>query len=125
MADSAELARQLACQLDALPRPASNGCPRRPVALPAVPLPPPDSEPEPTVSEELFAVDDADVRRTDLEVLAGCVADCTRCAALASTRTQTVFGDGPLDPDICFVGEAPGANEDATGHPFVGNAGQC
>src|SRR5262249_16448961 len=42
----------------------------------------------------------------------------------ASTRTQTVFGVGKLDPDICFVGEAPGADEDAQGEPFVGAAGQ-
>jgi DNA polymerase len=63
-------------------------------------------------------------RRRALEALAQRVAVCTRCPALASTRTQTVFGVGPLDPDLCFVGEAPGADEDRQGEPFVGAAGQ-
>jgi len=63
-------------------------------------------------------------RRKELEVLAGRVAKCTRCSELASTRTQTVFGVGKLDTELCFVGEAPGADEDAQGEPFVGAAGQ-
>ena len=37
---------------------------------------------------------------------------CMRCKELASTRTQTVFGVGPIDPDLCFIGESPGADED-------------
>lgn len=65
-----------------------------------------------------------DARRQQLDLLRQQVAACTRCAALASTRTQTVFGVGPLDPEVCFVGEAPGADEDAQGEPFVGAAGQ-
>jgi DNA polymerase len=67
---------------------------------------------------------DPDQRRQALHVLAGQVAGCTRCAQLASTRTQTVFGVGRIDPEICFIGEAPGADEDALGEPFVGAAGQ-
>jgi uracil-DNA glycosylase family 4 len=63
-------------------------------------------------------------RRHELTVLATEVAGCPRCSELYATRTQTVFGVGPLDPDICFVGEAPGAEEDRTGEPFVGAAGQ-
>lgn len=63
-------------------------------------------------------------RRQELEVLTGRVAKCTRCHELASTRTQTVFGVGKLDAELCFVGEAPGADEDAQGEPFVGAAGQ-
>jgi DNA polymerase len=63
-------------------------------------------------------------RRLELTVLAGRVAGCTRCTELAATRTQTVFGVGRLDPEICFIGEAPGADEDAQGEPFVGAAGQ-
>ncbi|MBX9624581.1 MAG: uracil-DNA glycosylase [Gemmataceae bacterium] len=63
-------------------------------------------------------------RRLELQVLAERVAPCDRCPELYATRTQTVFGVGPVDPDICFVGEAPGADEDATGEPFVGRAGQ-
>lgn len=63
-------------------------------------------------------------RQADLDALRQRVAACTRCPQLASTRTQTVFGVGPLDPEICFVGEAPGADEDRSGEPFVGPAGQ-
>jgi DNA polymerase len=63
-------------------------------------------------------------RRIELTTLAAKVAGCTRCPSLASTRTQTVFGVGSLTPDLCFIGEAPGADEDAQGEPFVGAAGQ-
>src|SRR5437762_13575575 len=52
------------------------------------------------------------------------VGACTRCAHLACSRTQTVFGVGNADADLMFVGEAPGADEDAQGEPFVGRAGQ-
>jgi len=51
------------------------------------------------------------------------VQGCTRCA-LAAGRTQTVFGEGDPDADLVFVGEAPGVEEDATGRPFVGRAGE-
>jgi DNA polymerase len=52
------------------------------------------------------------------------VAACTKCPHLASSRSQTVFGVGNPDAEIMFVGEAPGADEDAQGEPFVGRAGQ-
>jgi len=65
-----------------------------------------------------------DERRQALQVLAEEVKRCTLCAELCSTRTQTVFGDGTPGAEICFVGEAPGADEDAQGVPFVGAAGQ-
>jgi DNA polymerase len=63
-------------------------------------------------------------RRTALEALCQTVARCTRCPQLAATRTQTVFGVGTVGAELCFVGEAPGADEDAQGEPFVGAAGQ-
>jgi uracil-DNA glycosylase family 4 len=63
-------------------------------------------------------------RRLALEVLASKVSKCTRCPELFSTRTQTVFGVGKLDAELCFIGEAPGADEDAQGEPFVGAAGK-
>jgi DNA polymerase len=69
-------------------------------------------------------VGDAQQRLQALQELAGRVSQCVRCKGLASTRTQTVFGVGPLDPDLCFIGEAPGADEDRQGEPFVGAAGQ-
>ena len=65
-----------------------------------------------------------DHRRVELQVLAKTVSTCTRCPELASTRTQTVFGVGQPGVELCFVGEAPGADEDKQGEPFVGAAGQ-
>lgn len=59
-----------------------------------------------------------------LEQLARCVAGCVRCKELAETRTQTVFGVGDPHAKIMFIGEAPGADEDRQGEPFVGRAGQ-
>lgn len=60
----------------------------------------------------------------ELTVLAERVSKCHRCPELAGTRTQTVFGVGPVGAEILFVGEAPGADEDRQGEPFVGAAGQ-
>ena len=51
------------------------------------------------------------------------VLDCRKCG-LCATRTQVVFGVGPLSTPLLFVGEAPGADEDVRGEPFVGRAGQ-
>lgn len=51
------------------------------------------------------------------------VAGCVRCP-LSAGRTQVVIGDGDLDADLMFVGEAPGFHEDAQGVPFVGRAGK-
>jgi uracil-DNA glycosylase family 4 len=49
--------------------------------------------------------------------------DCTNCP-LHQTRTTVVFGSGNADADLMFIGEAPGANEDRMGLPFVGQAGK-
>jgi uracil-DNA glycosylase len=51
------------------------------------------------------------------------VASCTRCP-LHRTRTKAVFGAGDANADLIFIGEAPGAEEDRQGVPFVGRAGQ-
>jgi DNA polymerase len=59
----------------------------------------------------------------DWEPLRARVAACTRCV-LCETRTQTVFGVGNPRARWMFVGEAPGADEDRQGEPFVGRAGQ-
>src|SRR6185295_8764667 len=66
----------------------------------------------------------ADQRRGELDVLAAQVRPCQRCADLVISRTQTVFGVGAVDPEVCFIGEAPGGDEDRLGEPFVGAAGQ-
>ncbi|WP_425601128.1 uracil-DNA glycosylase [Haloprofundus salinisoli] len=52
-----------------------------------------------------------------------CVEECTRCSALVDSRSRIVNGNGPEDADILFVGEAPGAQEDDQGEPFVGRSG--
>jgi uracil-DNA glycosylase family 4 len=59
-----------------------------------------------------------------LESLKCQVATCELCPQLAKTRTQTVFGVGNPQPRVVFFGEAPGADEDRQGEPFVGRAGQ-
>lgn len=59
-----------------------------------------------------------------LAVIADRVAQCVRCQELATSRTQTVFGTGNPDARVMFIGEAPGADEDQQGIPFVGAAGQ-
>jgi len=59
----------------------------------------------------------------DWDVLEEAVRTCTKCG-LHATRTQTVFGVGSRTAQWMFVGEAPGADEDAKGEPFVGRAGQ-
>jgi DNA polymerase len=66
---------------------------------------------------------DAAERRERLVQLYREVADCTRCP-LHETRTKAVFGAGNADAELMFVGEAPGAEEDRQGLPFVGRAGQ-
>lgn len=63
-------------------------------------------------------------RLRSLALLQDEVRQCMACPELCSTRTQTVFGVGPMDVELCFVGEAPGADEDRQGEPFVGAAGQ-
>ena len=59
----------------------------------------------------------------DLETLKSACLQCNRCN-LCTTRTNVVFGTGPADAEILFVGEGPGQQEDLSGEPFVGPAGQ-
>lgn len=63
------------------------------------------------------------IEALDWEALAACVAVCRECG-LHETRTQTVFGVGARRADWQVIGEAPGAEEDKRGEPFVGRAGQ-
>jgi uracil-DNA glycosylase family 4 len=60
---------------------------------------------------------------TALRLIREDIGDCTRCR-LHTGRTNLVFGVGNVDAEIMFVGEGPGADEDAQGEPFVGRAGQ-
>jgi DNA polymerase len=63
-------------------------------------------------------------RAERLAALRAQVLPCTRCEHLVKSRTQVVFGVGNPEARLMFVGEAPGADEDKQGEPFVGRAGQ-
>lgn len=77
-------------------------------------------EPDPEILPELT---DASADGLDWDELRHCVADCTRCE-LHTSRTQTVFGVGNSQATWMVIGEAPGAEEDRRGEPFVGRAGR-
>jgi uracil-DNA glycosylase len=82
----------------------------QPASAPATPLP-------------VLPPIDAKDKPAALVALREHIGDCTRCR-LSKGRTKLVFGVGNPDADIMFVGEGPGADEDAQGEPFVGRAGQ-
>ena len=63
-------------------------------------------------------------KKVKLDALKKIALVCQRCPHLAGTRTQVVFGIGNIDAKLMLVGEAPGADEDRLGEPFVGRAGQ-
>src|SRR5260370_13077250 len=129
--DAEDLRRQLRARLRSLSAAGIDWLPlgtplkSHPVAASqptAVELPPPPvaAEPMPATMPETSI----EQRRIGLQQLAQEVRGCTRCPELCSTRTQTVFGQGEPGVDLCFVGEAPGEDEDRQGLPFVGAAGQ-
>lgn len=129
------LRRQLECHVESLRGAGVEWLPRGPrldlvlpmqaaiAAAPAHSLVAPSIVPsQPPVEVQMSrAMED---RQKALLTLADEVKKCMKCAGLASTRTQTVFGQGEAGVDLCFVGEAPGADEDAQGLPFVGAAGK-
>ena len=79
------------------------------------------NDPKPAAKPPTAAASDKDEA---LAILAAEVAQCVRCPELVASRSRTVFSDGGSHAEICFVGEAPGADEDATGVTFVVSAGQ-
>jgi uracil-DNA glycosylase len=83
----------------------------------------PVAAPPPPVLQTQNSTLTAEERQTRLTVLADAVKGCTRCV-LHEARTQTVFARGNGSSGLCFIGEGPGADEDAQGFPFVGAAGQ-
>lgn len=98
--------------------------PREAPRTPTAPLPlaliPDDPDLPPLCTRELTATEAAEaLTQLDVQHVRG----CKRCR-LHEHRTQTVFGVGDPRPGIVFVGEGPGADEDAQGLPFVGRAGQ-
>jgi uracil-DNA glycosylase len=128
-AELAYLARQHAASLEAggiewipanLPVDLSTAC--------EVPM----EEPKPkTTSKNQAVVSPAanplssDDRRVQLQLMDQKeVQGCTKCQELVRNRTRTVFGVGNINAEVVFVGEAPGADEDKAGEPFIGAAGQ-
>lgn len=125
---AAEGARPLDGQVDsggtAVPPGSASGASG---GFPASPTPPLDpSTPAATPSESTRAGTsggDLPTLPDDHDALREIARACTRCR-LADGRTNVVFSDGPADARLMVVGEAPGANEDKTGLPFVGAAGK-
>lgn len=105
---------------------AEASAPRR--TSPAVSLRPGSATPPPQLelTRTLMQQQQTDhARKTEaLNQLACAVSECQRCSELAEARRQTVFGVGNPSAEIMFIGEAPGADEDRQGEPFVGAAGQ-
>ncbi|RPI91083.1 MAG: uracil-DNA glycosylase [Planctomycetaceae bacterium] len=93
----------------------------RPETMPTRSPPPAPVTPAPPVFKPVAG---RDARLAALEVINERVRECRKCTELANTRTRTVFGVGDPETSILFLGEAPGADEDAQGEPFVGKAGQ-
>lgn len=87
-------------------------------------IPSPMSPPEPTVQFPIPAPLDRPAREAAVAALRAKVLACTRCPNLVSARKSVVFGVGDIHARLMFVGEAPGADEDAQGEPFVGKAGE-
>jgi uracil-DNA glycosylase family 4 len=92
------------------------------VTRPAATRPPQPPRAETAETASLFA-EPAVARAGTLDDLCAAIGDCQRCK-LAPHRTNLVFGVGNPDARLVFVGEGPGADEDAKGEPFVGRAGQ-
>lgn len=78
---------------------------------------------EKTTGRELSYPDEAWVSSSSLQDLNTNICSCQKCP-LGQTRTNFVFGVGNVRARVMFIGEAPGADEDAKGEPFVGRAGQ-
>ena len=135
MTDSrAAVARDLAAHLrflqemgiEAVASPASPSASASPAPQPARHAGP-DAPPAVATSETgPGLLDDASLlpfRAESLEAIRADLGDCQRCA-LHATRTKLVFGVGSPTARLMFIGEAPGADEDRRGEPFVGRAGQ-
>jgi DNA polymerase len=115
--------------LNAAPKPAAVGAPAsgparspQPTASVAPALPtPPAPAPARVITEVRVA---SPAKAQAIAELRERAMQCVKCPNLAATRTNVVFGVGNIDAELMFVGEAPGADEDAAGEPFVGAAGQ-
>ncbi len=111
---------------DEAPTPAKNTPPEKRGELSSALLAAmPDSAQRPrTQPAHAFSTSSTSGKAAKLDALRGPVLVCTKCPHLVQSRTQVVFGVGDPDAELMFVGEAPGADEDLVGEPFVGKAGQ-
>jgi DNA polymerase len=123
------LVRQVKEHASWLERGGITAVPRPQMVAPPVPTP---ARPQPTrpieappriVDPPAQNASNQPIGKVGLHVVRDDLGDCTRCK-LAPKRTNIVFGVGNPDAPLVFVGEAPGADEDRTGEPFVGAAGQ-
>ena len=105
------------------PRPAASlQRPARPASTPSA-TPTPASVPARAAADPITLTPGLSKAQA-LEELRQRAAVCQKCSNLASARKNVVFGVGNPEADLMFVGEAPGADEDIQGEPFVGKAGQ-
>lgn len=141
-----EAVKQLASLFTAKPTPL-DAPPTTSASNPAAPLPPQSQKtesitpvskaaetksPQPSPAKHAVALPgtyslpvlSADERTRRLEAARLQVSECFRCKQLAPLRKKIVFGEGCVTPRVVFFGEAPGAEEDRTGRPFVGPAGE-
>ena len=94
--------------------------PVAPISPSAPPRPPAPASTAPSATDNVPPMDKA----TALATLRERALACVKCPHLAAARKNVVFGVGDINARLMFVGEAPGADEDAQGEPFVGRAGQ-
>lgn len=122
--DAARLPRHAVLAESNAPPPARAPAPLRPrpSATPPLNLPAILDDGLPAVCTQELREPDAAAALRQLDE--GFVRGCTRCPLHAQGRTKTVFGVGRARPELVFVGEGPGADEDRVGEPFVGKAGQ-
>ena len=116
--------------LNAAPRAVTRPTPA-PAPLPVIAPKPPEPKAAPVVTPSVLATPAPALPSLSPEAKSAAFAElrqramvCVKCPHLASSRKNVVFGVGNIDAQLMFVGEAPGADEDAQGEPFVGKAGQ-
>jgi uracil-DNA glycosylase family 4 len=114
-------------QLGKSPRPSAVAAQRPPTQAPralVTPAPAPAPAPPHKRTAEPIVLSPNQDKAAAMRELRERALVCQKCASLASSRKNVVFGVGSIDAELMFVGEAPGADEDLQGEPFVGRAGQ-
>ncbi len=110
------------------PRVHAGGAPQRPALAPSQAPASSNVRSEPTTPKPIAAASatalSPEAKAAAFAELRQRVMPCTKCAPLAAARKNVVFGVGDIHAQLMFVGEAPGADEDQQGEPFVGKAGQ-